>query len=80
MIPAKLSLNATKRQLHAPKDYYDADPAIKEAVDFIISKKMLAVGDKEKPGTPVQRIVKQRLVHDLPGFQSLLRSKRKGLR
>ena len=36
-----------KKANYCSKDYYDADPAIKEAVDFIISKKMLAVGDKE---------------------------------
>ena len=36
-----------KRGDYHSRSYYKNSPALKEAVDFIISKKMLAVGDKE---------------------------------
>ena len=36
-----------KRGDYHSRSYYENSPALKEAVDFIISKKMLAVGDKE---------------------------------
>ena len=49
-----------KNASYCSKDYYDADPAIKEAVDFIISKKMLAVGDKEN----LERLYKELLTKD----------------
>ena len=32
---------------YVAKDYYEKDPALKEAVDFLIGKEMLAVGDKK---------------------------------
>ena len=59
------------------KDYYDADPAIKEAVDFIISKKMLAVGDKEN----LERLYKELLNKDwfmtFPDFKAYCEAKEK---
>ncbi|PNV60957.1 maltose phosphorylase [Clostridium sp. chh4-2] len=36
-----------KAKNYCPKDYYDKDPAIKEAVDFIIGDEMMAVGCRE---------------------------------
>ena len=66
-----------KKANYCSKDYYDADPAIKEAVDFIISKKMLAVGDKEN----LERLYKELLTKDwfmtFPDFKSYCEAKEK---
>ena len=66
-----------KNASYCSKDYYDADPAIKEAVDFIISKKMLAVGDKEN----LERLYKELLTKDwfmtFPDFKSYCEAKEK---
>ena len=66
-----------KKANYCSKDYYDADPAIKEAVDFIISKKMLAVGDKEN----LERLYKELLTKDwfmtFPDFKSYYEAKEK---
>ena len=66
-----------KNASYCSKDYYDADPAIKEAVDFIISKKMLAVGDKEN----LERLYKELLNKDwfmtFPDFKSYCEAKEK---
>ena len=64
-----------KNASYCSKDYYDADPAIKEAVDFIISKKMLAVGDKEN----LERLYKELLNKDwfmtFPDFKAYCEAK-----
>ena len=66
-----------KKANYCSKDYYDADPTIKEAVDFIISKKMLAVGDKEN----LERLYKELLTKDwfmtFPDFKSYCEAKEK---
>ena len=66
-----------KKANYCSKDYYDADPAIKEAVDFIISKKMLAVGDKEN----LERLYKELLNKDwfmtFPDFKAYCEAKEK---
>ena len=66
-----------KKADYCSKDYYNADPAIKEAVDFIISKKMLAVGDKEN----LERLYKELLTKDwfmtFPDFKSYCEAKEK---
>ena len=68
-----------KKANYCSKDYYDADPAIKEAVDFIISKKMLAVGDKEN----LERLYKELLTKDwfmtFPDFKSYCEAKEKAV-
>ena len=51
---------------YVSKKFYDNDPMIKEAVDFIISKQMLAVGDK----TNLERLYKELLNKDW--FMTLL--------
>jgi len=48
------------------KDYYEKSPVIKEAVDFIVSKKMLQVGHKEN----LERLYKELLNKDW--FMTLL--------
>ena len=64
-----------KKANYCSKDYYDADPAIKEAVDFIISKKMLAVGDKEN----LERLYKELLTKDwfmtFPDFEDYVKTR-----
>ena len=66
-----------KKANYCSKDYYDADPAIKEAVDFIISKKMLAVGDKEN----LERLYKELLTKDwfmtFPDFKAYCEAQEK---
>ena len=66
-----------KKANYCSKDYYDADPAIKEAVDFIISKEMLAVGDKEN----LERLYKELLNKDwfmtFPDFKAYCEAKEK---
>ena len=66
-----------KNASYCSKDYYDADSAIKEAVDFIISKKMLAVGDKEN----LERLYKELLNKDwfmtFPDFKAYCEAKEK---
>jgi starch phosphorylase len=51
---------------YVSKKYYENDPMIKEAVDFIISDEMLAVGDKEN----LERLYKELLNKDW--FMTLL--------
>ena len=55
-----------KRGDYHSRSYYENSPALKEAVDFIISKKMLAVGDKEN----LERLYKELLNKDW--FMTLL--------
>ena len=51
---------------YVSKDYYENSPVIKEAVDFIVSKKALAVGHKEN----LERLYKELLNKDW--FMTLL--------
>ncbi len=51
---------------YVSKDYYEKSPAIKEAVDFIVSKDLLAVGDKVN----LERLYKELLNKDW--FMTLL--------
>ncbi len=56
---------------YVSRSYYDNDENIKRAIDFIVSDEMMAVGCREKLRASVQRAVKQRLVHDSPGFRGV---------
>ena len=51
---------------YVSKKYYDNDPMVKEAVDFIVSKEVLAVGDKKN----LERLYKELLNKDW--FMTLL--------
>ena len=51
---------------YVSKDYYEKSPVIKEAVDFIVSKKAMAVGRKEN----LERLYKELLNKDW--FMTLL--------
>lgn len=66
-----------KRGDYHSRSYYENSPALKEAVDFIISKKMLAVGDKEN----LERLYNELLNKDwfmiFPDFAAYCRTKEK---
>lgn len=55
-----------KKADYVSKDYYKKSPVIKEAVDFIVSKKCLAVGHKEN----LERLYKELINKDW--FMTLL--------
>lgn len=55
-----------KKADYVSKDYYDASPVIKEAVDFIVSKEVMKLGRKEK----LERLYKELLNKDW--FMTLL--------
>ena len=62
---------------YVSKDYYKKDAAIKEAVDFIIGKEMMAVGCKEN----LERLYKELLNKDwfmtFPDFDDYVKAKEK---
>ena len=66
-----------KNASYCSKDYYDADPAIKEAVDFIISKKMLAVGDKENLERLYNELLNKDWFMTFPDFKAYCEAKEK---
>ena len=66
-----------KNASYCSKDYYDADPAIKEAVDFIISKKMLAVGDKENLEHLYKELLNKDWFMTFPDFKAYCEAKEK---
>lgn len=59
-----------KRGDYNPKEYYEKDSVIKNAIDFIVSDEVLAVGNKER----LERLKKELISKDwfmtLPDFQS----------
>ena len=56
-------------------EYYEKDPELKEAVDFIVSEKMLSIGSKEH----LERLYKEFLNKDwfmtFPDFQDYVKTK-----
>ena len=66
-----------KKADYCSKDYYDADPAIKEAVDFIISQKMLAVGDKENLERLYNELLNKDWFMTFPDFKAYCEAKEK---
>lgn len=66
-----------KKADYCSKDYYNADPAIKEAVDFIISKKMLAVGDKENLERLYNELLNKDWFMTFPDFKAYCEAKEK---
>lgn len=68
-----------KRGDYKAAEYYEKDSAIKNAIDFITSEEMLAIGNKER----LERL-KNELIHKdwfmtLPDFQSYKRKKNEAL-
>lgn len=66
-----------KRGDYHSKSYYENSPALKEAVDFIISKKMLAVGDKENLERLYNELLNKDWFMTFPDFAAYCRTKEK---
>lgn len=66
-----------KRGDYHSRSYYENSPALKEAVDFIISKKMLAVGDKENLERLYNELLNKDWFMTFPDFAAYCRSKEK---
>lgn len=66
-----------KRGDYHSRSYYENSPALKEAVDFIISKKMLAVGDKENLERLYNELLNKDCFMTFPDFAAYCRTKEK---
>ena len=66
----------TRGDYHS-RSYYENSPALKEAVDFIISKKMLAVGDKENLERLYNELLNKDWFMTFPDFAAYCRTKEK---
>ena len=66
-----------KRGDYHSRSYYENSPALKEAVDFIISKKMLAVGDKENLERLYNELLNKDWFMTFPDFATYCRTKEK---
>ena len=66
-----------KRGDYHSRSYYENSPALKEAVDFIISKKMLAVGDKENLELLYNELLNKDWFMTFPDFAAYCRTKEK---
>lgn len=66
-----------KRGDYHSRSYYENSPALKEAVDFIISKKMLAVGDKENLERLYNELLNKDWFMTFPDFAAYYRTKEK---
>lgn len=66
-----------KRGDYNSRSYYENSPALKETVDFIISKKMLAVGDKENLERLYNELLNKDWFMTFPDFAAYCRTKEK---
>ena len=66
-----------KRGDYHSRSYYENSPALKEAVDFIISRKMLAVGDKENLERLYNELLNKDWFMTFPDFATYCRTKEK---
>ena len=66
-----------KRGDYHSRSYYENSPALKEAVDFIISKKMLAVGDKENLERLYNELLNKDWFMTFPDFAAYCHTKEK---
>lgn len=66
-----------KRGDYNSRSYYENSPALKEAVNFIISKKMLAVGDKENLEHLYNELLNKDWFMTFPDFAAYCRTKEK---
>lgn len=66
-----------KRGDYHSRSYYENSPTLKEAVDFIISKKMLAVGDKENLERLYNELLNKDWFMTFPDFAAYCRTKEK---
>ena len=66
-----------KRGDYHSRSYYENSPALKEAVDFIISKKMLAAGNKENLERLYNELLNKDWFMTFPDFAAYCRTKEK---
>ena len=66
-----------KRGDYNARAYYENSPALKEAVDFIISKQMLSVGDKESLKRLYNELLNKDWFMTFPDFAAYCRTKEK---
>lgn len=66
-----------KRGDYHSRSYYENSPALKEAVNFIISKKMLAVGDRENLERLYNELLNKDWFMTFPDFAAYCRTKEK---
>ncbi len=59
------------------KDYYDKDPMLKEAVDFIVSEKMLKIGKKKNLNRLYRELLDKDWFMTFPDFQEYVAIKNK---
>jgi starch phosphorylase len=68
-----------KKADYVAKDWYKKDPDIKAALDFIVDKKMLAVGDKENLTRLYNEILGKDWFMALPDFEAYCEAKKHAL-
>lgn len=62
---------------YSSKDYYDKNPDLKEAVDFIVSKKMLRIGSKKKLNRLYQELLNKDWFMTFPDYPEYVKAKEK---
>ena len=68
-----------KDESYCAKDYYEENEKIKEAVDFITSEKMLAVGSREHLERLKNELINKDWFMTFPDFESYVETKEKAL-
>ena len=69
-----------KKADYVSKNYYDSDPVIKRAVDFIISKELLSIGQKENLERLYQELLNKDWFMTLLDLKSYIEEKEKAFR
>lgn len=62
---------------YVSKDYYEKDAALKEAVDFIVGKEMMAVGDKEHLTRLYNELLNKDWFMTFPDFEDYIATREK---
>lgn len=62
---------------YVSRDYYEKDAALKEAVDFIVGKKMMAVGDKEHLTRLYNELLNKDWFMTFPDFEDYIATREK---
>lgn len=60
---------------YCSRDYYEKNPKLKEAVDFIVSKKMLRIGNKTKLNRLYQELLNKDWFMTFPDFPAYVKAK-----
>lgn len=69
-----------KAETYCSKDYYDKNPAIKEAVDFIVGEEMMAVGCKENLENLYHELLTKDWFMTFPDFDAYCEAKETAFR